>query len=251
MSKYALKQPSSAKHSVKSPEKEVLITDEAAIDFIVEFFPGFQRPDWPEAASAEEPPAEEASAEEASAEAAPAEAAPAEEELSPFEMKKKEATALVKKWVERLEDVKGTWKVNPKKPVKPRISTVRMLIAKTRRRDLENQLEEMNDDFFEAQSASAEEERESLKKEIASFGDKWGVEKPLFLLGPEKLSPLDVMDKRHVRDAMMNKLRQLFPELEEINIRSERDRVLGPDRKWQNAKKVKNGVVTIFVEDKR
>lgn len=242
MSKYALKQPSSAKHSVKSPEKEVLITDEAAIDFIVEFFPGFQRPDWPEAASAEEPPAEEASAEEASAEAAPAEAAPAEEELSPFEMKKKEATALVKKWVERLEDVKGTWKVNPKKPVKPRISTVRMLIAKTRRRDLENQLEEGH---------LHELERESLKKEIASYGDKWGVEEPLFLLGPEKLSPLDVMDKRHVRDAMMNKLRQLFPELEEINIRSERDRVLGPDRKWQNAKKVKNGVVTIFVEDKR
>ena len=50
---------------------------------------------------------------------------------------------------------------------------------------------------------------------------------------------------------MMNKLRQLFPELEEINIRSERDRVLGPDGKWKNAKKVKNGVVTLFVEDKR
>ena len=232
MSKYALKEPSSAKHSVKSPEKEVLVTDEAAFDFIVELFPGFQRPE-----EAAEEAAEEASAEEASAEAASA-----EEELSPFELKKKEATALVKEVVERFEDVKSTWKHNPKKPVHPRISTVRMLIAKTRRRDLENKLEEGH---------LHELERESLQKEIASFGDKWGVEDPLFLLGPEKLSPLDVMDKRHVRDAMNAKLRQLFPELEEINIRSERDRVLGPDGKWKNAKKVKNGVVTLFVEDKR
>ena len=241
-SKYALKQHSSAKHSVKSPEKEVLVTDEAAIDFIVELLPGFQRPDWPEAASAEA-----ASAEAASAEAASAEAAPAEEELSPFEMKKKEATALVKMVVERLEDVKSNWKHNPKKPVNPRISTIRMLIAKTPRRDLEDQFEEMD----ESQAPENEAELESLKKEIASFGDKWGAEEAMFLLGPEKLSPLDVMDKRPVRNAMMNKLRQLFPELEEKNIRSERDRIPGPDGKWHSAQKVKNGVVTLFLEDKR
>ena len=236
-SKYALKQHSSAKHSVKSPEKEVLVTDEAAIDFIVELLPGFQRPDWPEAASAEA----------ASAEAASAEAAPAEEELSPFEMKKKEATALVKMVVERLEDVKSNWKHNPKKPVNPRISTIRMLIAKTPRRDLEDQFEEMD----ESQAPENEAELESLKKEIASFGDKWGAEEAMFLLGPEKLSPLDVMDKRPVRNAMMNKLRQLFPELEEINIRSERDRVRKEGQSWKDAKKVKNGVVTLFLEDKR
>ena len=240
MSKYALKEPSSAKHSVKSPEKEVLVTDEAAFDFIVELFPGFQRPEEAAEEAAEEASAEEASAEAASAEAASAEAASAEEELSPFELKKKEATALVKEVVERFEDVKSTWKHNPKKPVHPRISTVRMLIAKTRRRDLENKLEEGH---------LHELERESLKNEIASFGDKWGVEEVLFLLGPEKLSPLDVMDKRHVRDAMNAKLRQLFPELEEINIRSERDRL--PAKSWKDAKKVKNGVVTLFVEDKR
>ena len=176
----------------------------------------------------------------------------------------KDARSLGKEVYKLFLHAKSNWKFKPgEHRVEPRISTHVMHIADTQRSRLETELREKSQILESLRDATVMlqsqqhkatidllvQEIDALNVKLESLGDGMGEEFPKFLLGSKKkISPFDIIDKRKYRDAAMNLLRKMEIIPEDCNIRTERQRVKGPDGSRQ---KVKNGNAFLVLEDLR